>query len=285
MSAASAPPGFNFAHAFGIESTAAAGLFTVLYAPLLVFFLWKAIRHPCYVYIMLAVFCTIRVAAFLTRAILAGSETEGENLSFLVANLIIFNIGFFGLLYSAYSLVLDREEASAAPILTGIISRITRNRLLFRICLSAGVALSITGFVLGDTTTDKVQLGNTLRKIGTIIFLVLTILFTLQTILLVRQEQQFRAPSYSANSTPGTKYGMSILALIAGLLLVREAFLTATIGNSSKQNDERFWYPFVVLPEILVVVLFMVPGLVPAGSEDRGREVVKQDEGAEYAYA
>ena len=42
------------------------------------------------------------------RAILAGSEKAGENLDLLVAQQIIYSTGFFGLLYSAYTLVLDR---------------------------------------------------------------------------------------------------------------------------------------------------------------------------------
>jgi len=41
------------------------------------------------------------------RAILAGSESAGENLSLLIADEILFGVGFFGLLYSAYTLVLD----------------------------------------------------------------------------------------------------------------------------------------------------------------------------------
>lgn len=42
------------------------------------------------------------------RAILAGSDTAGTNVNVVVAEAIIYGVGFFGLLYSAYTLVLDR---------------------------------------------------------------------------------------------------------------------------------------------------------------------------------
>ena len=51
------------------------------------------------------------MVSFTLRAILAGSESAGENLDLLVAEQIIYNTGFFGLLYSAYTLVLDRYVA------------------------------------------------------------------------------------------------------------------------------------------------------------------------------
>lgn len=50
----------------------------------------------------------VRVVAFTLRADLAASSSAGENLGLVVAEQIIYNTGFFGLLYSAYALVLDR---------------------------------------------------------------------------------------------------------------------------------------------------------------------------------
>ena len=49
----------------------------------------------------------VRIVAFVLRAFLAGSETAGENLSLLITDQILFGVGFFALLYSAYTLVLD----------------------------------------------------------------------------------------------------------------------------------------------------------------------------------
>lgn len=58
---------------------------------------------------------------------------------------------------------------------------------------------------------------------------------------------------------------MYTLCLIAILLLVREIYLTATL-NTTRQN-EASWYPLAALPELLAVLLFAVPGLVPEKSE------------------
>jgi len=60
---------------------------------------------------------------------------------------------------------------------------------------------------------------------------------------------------------------MPILLLVSLLLLVREAFTTATINNPLKQNTENLWYPLLALPEILAVVLYATPGLVPRRDE------------------
>lgn len=65
----------------------------------------------------------------------------------------------------------------------------------------------------------------------------------------------------------GAKHGHLILSVIALLLLIREVFSTATVGGSSKATDERFWYPFSATTELLAVMMYAIPGLVPARSE------------------
>lgn len=42
------------------------------------------------------------------RAAIAGSESAGHDLGLIIGYTVLFNTGFFGLLYSAYTLVLDR---------------------------------------------------------------------------------------------------------------------------------------------------------------------------------
>lgn len=54
---APAPPGFNYAAAFGIRSLAAPVVFALFYAPLLALFLAKGVRRPNYVFFVLAFFC------------------------------------------------------------------------------------------------------------------------------------------------------------------------------------------------------------------------------------
>ena len=117
----------NQAHATGINSVAAASIFAGLYAVLLPFYILKAFRNPLYVLIILSLFCAsklvgrlvleiretdrsylVRVTAFVIRAVLAGSEAAGEDIGLLIGETIVYGVGFFGLLYSAYNLVLDR---------------------------------------------------------------------------------------------------------------------------------------------------------------------------------
>ena len=50
----------------------------------------------------------VRVTAFVMRAVLAGSDSAGEDLNLVIGELVVYSVGFFGLLYSAYTLVLDR---------------------------------------------------------------------------------------------------------------------------------------------------------------------------------
>ena len=47
----------NYAKYFGIESLPAAIVFTILYVPLLVFYILQAIRRRTRVYFMLVLFC------------------------------------------------------------------------------------------------------------------------------------------------------------------------------------------------------------------------------------
>lgn len=49
--------------------------------------------------------------------------------------------------------------------------------------------------------------------------------------------------------------------------MIRELFLISTVTNAAKQYNEHFFYPLVALPEILVVILYTTPGLVPRRAE------------------
>ena len=42
------------------------------------------------------------------RALLAKSESAGENFDLVLAQQIVYGVGFFGILYSTYLMVLDR---------------------------------------------------------------------------------------------------------------------------------------------------------------------------------
>jgi len=244
---------------FGIHSVAAAAIFAILYAFLLPYYLFRAIRNPTYVLIILSLFCAIRVTAFVMRATLAGSEGAGEDLNLCIGEQIVYSVGFFGLLYSTYTLVLDREIYSGR-VLNNPISRITANRHLIRLALMAAVVIGIIGSTDSNSSSQSTQnLGKTLRRVSAIIFLVVTALLAVHVLFRIRH----RGPQTSNDSqraSVGTTYGINFLGSIIGLLLAREIFLTITVG---KIVDEGAWYPLAALTELIAVFFFAVPGLVP----------------------
>jgi hypothetical protein len=251
---------FNYAReVFGIRSLPAAIIFAVLYAFLLPYYLWRASRNRTYVLIILSLFCAIRVTAFVIRATLAASDSAGSNLSLCIGEQIVYSVGFFGLLYSVYTLVLDREMVSG-HVAKNPIARLTSNRHLIRFALMAAVAIGIVGSVNSDSSSLSTQnTGKTLRRVSTIIFLVVTALLAIHTLFLIRHA--IVTPKLgSQRASVGTTHGMHVLGLIIALLLVREIYLTITVG---KIPNEAVWYPLAALTEIIAVFLFSVPGLVP----------------------
>ena len=124
-----------------------------------------------------------------------------------VAYEILYNIGFFGLLYSAYTLITNRYVLSvpAIPPLTphsvaltrtppnDLVSRTLRKRFLFRIILMAAVALGITG-VVEASSAPSLSTGDTLRRVAIYIFLVCAFLVFVQTLILARAEFSGMSP-------------------------------------------------------------------------------------------
>ncbi|KAF8888344.1 hypothetical protein BD779DRAFT_1524935 [Infundibulicybe gibba] len=280
----SSSPDINYAKLLGFESVAAAVIFAVFYMPFLGWFVRRSIARPTYVFGTLVLFCAIRVTAFIIRAVLAGSDSAGHNLGLLIGDEILFGVGFAGLLYSAYTLVLDRMLLSDSSKPTGMIASLTANRRIFRLAMTAAVALGIAGASNAQSSDPHTaNVGKTLRIVGTIIFLVLTVLQAYQTLRVVRAECEdtscrhhspplnkvvFVAGAYrQGGESWGVRHGSYILCAISLLLLIREAFATATSSNAAKQNNEHLWYPLSALPEILAVALYATPGLVPPRSE------------------
>jgi len=251
----------NYAKALQINSFPLALIFTLIYVPLLGVFVFKAVRNSTYVLWITAFFCQVRVVSFAMRALLTKSESAGENFDLVLAQQIIYGVGFFGILYSAYIMVLDREiikgTAGSSPL-----SRITGNRVLIRIALIAAVSLSITGSVQANTgsTESTINLGKHLKTIAIVIFLVVAGLLVIHTVFSISAEARKTPDEKEQNSL--APHGLRILLLIALLLLVREVFLIAT-NNKTTQYKEELFYPFSAGTELAAVLLFLVPGLVP----------------------
>ncbi|KAG7086244.1 hypothetical protein E1B28_002214 [Marasmius oreades] len=263
----------NYAQALGIRSVAPAVIFAILYFPLIPIFMLKLRKGITRLPIVLSVFCTIRVAVFIIRAIVASSSTVGNNIDVLIAEAVLVSIGFFGLLFGAYGLVVDRLNL-CAPAPTNPLFRLIRNQRVYHLIALVAVILSIvasTNTTSSHPTEEDVELGKTLKEASTIIFLILTVLQTFQTITLVQAERS-RSVSESRPSSFGSKYVSSILLLLSCMLLVREVFSTATMTDPLKANNEKFWYPLVALPEFICAVLYAVPGVIPDPDEVKRTE-------------
>jgi hypothetical protein len=154
----------------------------------------------------------------------------------------------------------SRSEILSGRVPSNPISRITSNRHLIRIALVAAVALGITGATeYSSSNLSSQNTGNTLRKASAIIFLVVTALLAVHTLFLVRfGGAEIRHGSQRASV--GSSHGIHVLFVIIVLLLIREIYLTITVGKTLKEAE---WYPLAALTELLAVFLFSVPGLVP----------------------
>ncbi|KAJ7766296.1 hypothetical protein DFH07DRAFT_915961 [Mycena maculata] len=265
-------PSVDYATLFGIHSVAGAAIFAVLFFGMGAWFLKQSIKYTTFVYIVLTLFCSIRVPTYTIRAIMAHSTSEGSNLHVFIADQVLFGVGFWVLLYSAYTLTLDRDIIAGGEPGSIFSLNFFRNPHAFHMFLLAGVALSIIGVVDGTSSyTSEASTGHTLRKAGTIVFLGLTVLQAAQMIWFARDT------SHSNSSTRpwGDRNGKYLLAIISIMMLVREVFLTATMNNSNKQNDERLWYPLVALPEFLAMICYSVSGLVPtrAALKERSQRI------------
>ncbi|KAJ7823487.1 hypothetical protein B0H14DRAFT_3088892 [Mycena olivaceomarginata] len=250
----------NYAASSGIHSVAAAAIFALLFFPLFIWFIRQSIRNTTFVYIIFALFCQMRVLAFVLRAIMAHSTSAGSNLNLFIVDQVLFGVGFFALLYSAYTLVLDRDVLAGGKRGSLFSCNPLRNPHAFHMALMGAVVIGVIATVNSTSdNADDVSTGHNLRKVSTIIFLGLTFLQAVQTVWFFRDT----TGSKSSMRPWGDRSGRYILCLISLLMIVREFFLAVTMNDAAKQNKEHLWYPFVALPELLAVVCYSVSGLVP----------------------
>jgi len=177
----------------------------------------------------MALFCAIRVTAFVIRAVMIKVESAGENLGLLIGDQILFGIGYAGLLYSGYTLVLDlADEANRESTTEHHVLRLLRSRHFFRVAMATAVTL---GIIASSKVSSNGIYGSTaiaLREASTGIFLALTALLFLQTIRLAR----VNLGEARGFTSFGTRHGIFILLLISVFLLVREIFITVTVTPS-----------------------------------------------------
>ncbi|KAF7329480.1 hypothetical protein MKEN_00210400 [Mycena kentingensis (nom. inval.)] len=279
----------NYAELYGIHSVGAAAVFLTFYLPLTGWFVFQSVKRTAAVYILMVILCSMRTGAFLIRALMAKpGSAASTSMTASIANQVLLNAGFFALLYGAFGLVLDRHIMAGGkryPITT---LNPLCNKLFFHILVNGTVIVGLVGSVrnirsANDPDSEEAVRARKLRKISTLLLVLFTALQLMQSILFFRQPRRAEgaAPSASHPRRPvADRQGRILLIIISTLLLIRELFLLATIDNAAKANQESLWYPFVSLTELLVVLMFALPGLVPARAEllaaEREREAAAQ---------
>jgi len=255
----------NYAKAVGIESFPLAVLFCIIYIPLFLVFTFRWFKNMIYVLGAVALFSIIRITAFGMRAAFTKSDSLSQNKNMIIAQSIIYSIGYFGVLSSAINLVIDRDEASGTNNRDPL-RIVSGNRHLMRMILTGAVVMGIIGSIdsqNSSNTADKIKTGNMLRKISVIVYLTIAILLIIHTAFSVMAERKISSDEKTYEHTLGHTHGMKILLVTGAFLALREAFYVVTMNNLPRQEEEKLFYPFAATTELIAVLTFLIPGLVP----------------------
>ncbi|KAJ6454523.1 hypothetical protein C8R47DRAFT_997120 [Mycena vitilis] len=287
----------NYAQAIGIKSKWAPIVFAVIYGLVMFWYIAQAFRRRASVFLWLALFSALRVVSFSLRAVMASNHHNAAfNRKMAIAYEVLYNMGFFSLLISAHRLLNDRrkmskvfqwrqnarEKAQRGGGLHRGVGRFHKGRVV-ELLLLLSVILGAVGIAYSfGTDSGRARLGNRLNDAATYIFLAVTVIILLLTFFGIHLERSILRGStrQAVPSSIGNTKELLILFIITILLLLRILFTASTvhqratgqqttaskIGNSVKQTaqgNEHLWYPLIALAELLVVLLFLAPGLVP----------------------
>ncbi|KAF8890160.1 hypothetical protein BD779DRAFT_1518580 [Infundibulicybe gibba] len=128
---------------------------------------------------------------------------------------------------------------------------------------------------LRSSDPHAVEFQHPLQKASAIIFLSFAILQACRTLILTLLARARVSSARNGNEPPWLPPKIKpqqcyTLCVVFLLLLVREAFSTAlAMGDTAKLHNEHFWYPFIALPEILVVA-FCVAASAPHAASKYG---------------
>ncbi|KAF7363967.1 hypothetical protein MSAN_01055200 [Mycena sanguinolenta] len=282
----------NYAQILGIQNKWAPIVFAVIYFLVMVYYLVQAIRRHAWVYGGLAFFSALRVVSFSLRAAIANNHrNDAFNGPMATAYEVLYNIGYFSILLSAHRMLHDRrwmskinnarsKGRSTLPyrLMGGFHKgRIMELLLFLSIILGAvGVAYSL------GTNTGRTELGYKLNDASTYLFLVATLAIVFGTFIVIHSERLLRGSVLTSQPSVGTSEHV-ILLIISALLLLRILFYASTVHQratgqptptsaasssikQTAQGNEHLWYPLAALAELLVVLLFLTPKLVPLRS-------------------
>ncbi|KAJ7473579.1 hypothetical protein B0H11DRAFT_1728930 [Mycena galericulata] len=273
----------NYAAILGIKNKWAPILFAVIYFLVMIWYLVQSIRRRGLVYIGLAFFSALRVVSFSLRAAMANNHrNDAFSGKMAIAYEVLYNIGFFSILLSAYRLLHDRRRLAkidkGRSKLHRILGGFHKGRIMELLLLISVILGALgTSYALG-TNSGRTKLGYSLGEAAAYIFLAVTIIIALLTFLVIHIERG-RDSGSSAPSPLGTSHHHLILVGIAVLLLLRMLFIAATIHQratgqqtttsaassaikKTAQGNEHLWYPLAALSELLAVLLFLTPGMV-----------------------
>ncbi|KAJ3567188.1 hypothetical protein NP233_g6523 [Leucocoprinus birnbaumii] len=261
----------DYGEAFGIHSVPAAAIFAIIYAPLLVYYIFRLVTKFNYVFIVMTLFCLFRTVGFVIRAVVAGSTSAGSNLSLVIADQVLFGIGFSGLLFATFSLQNDRERVAGLHYKTPPMSILTNGRI-FHLVVAGSVALLVVGTSKltshgpGDQST-----GNTLRTAGTWVLFGATLIPGIRAgAFMYLKSTKYQHVGMKMNSFVDQN-AAAILCVITALLVERMVYSVITVGM---QASEASYYPLSALPEFLVVCVFATPGLVLSRTELQEQDVI-----------
>ncbi|KAJ7854762.1 hypothetical protein B0H13DRAFT_2673330 [Mycena leptocephala] len=278
----------NYAQILGIQNKWAPIVFAVIYFLVMLWYMVQAVRRHGWVYSFLAFFSALRVVSFCLRAAMANNfHNDAFNRSMAIAYMVLYNV--------ASSPSSSREPTPPRPptpredrsraregrsFLPKMMGGFRKGRIVELLLLASVVIGAVGGAYALDANVSRTTVGNKLNEAGTYILLVVTVLIALLTFAVVRIERSLRGTSTAAATA--THHHL-ILLLITVLLLLRILFYTATVHQrasgqptpasaasssirQSAQGNEHLWYPLAALAELLVVLLFLAPGLVPIRS-------------------
>lgn len=256
------PPPINYAYYVGIKSTIAAAVGAAIYAPLLLYFIWRATKNAVASILFLVLFCLIRVTAFGLRAYIAAKTSAQQDRTLVMIESIVYGVGFLGVLQSAYNLQIARSHKYGKGD-TNIFSRITGNPALVHLSLTGAVILSIVGIIdVNSTNVNDHSRGKTFRIISAIAFAAINGILILRCL--------FSLKDQAHGSTLGARHGGTILLLASCVFIVREVFLVATVNNATASRNETLFYILEAVPELIGVLLLATPGLIPSKYDNDG---------------
>ncbi|KAJ7932977.1 hypothetical protein B0H13DRAFT_2262968 [Mycena leptocephala] len=206
-----------------------------------------------------------------------------------IAYMVLYNVGFFSILLSANRLLhdrqrlakIDRAREKGRSFLPKMMGGFRKGRIVELLLLASVVIGAVGGAYALDANVSRTTVGNKLNEAGTYILLVVTVLIALLTFAVVRIERSRHTrnkhssrnshappphppPHHRPPPPPHPLLHRHVHQRASGQ--PTPASSASSSIRQSAQGNEHLWYPLAALAELLVVLLFLAPGLVPIRS-------------------